>query len=659
MKKQSREPELKDKIRFLKPFEKSILETLLILTFTAFLFYLPSLLNSHLLLNRNNDLETFFWPLYSYVKNQILINKQIPFVNNMYFAGTPLLSDPQTPYFYLSNLIFLFLPTDLAFLITFFVHSVFAGFSMFICAKKGFNLSAKSAFISGVIFMSSPKFAGYLEAGHVGLIYSWPWIPLVLLCLIKIAQKPTVRTSVFFGICVSSIFFTHLVTFLIVSSISLVFLGYSLLTKITTNKKSAILSLTLGYLITFGFVAISLFPQIEWSNQSTRFLLLKDRDVYPKWETYKEFAVNVVSPMLGKKYPDSEKLIPIGIFEAIALSVLFVKSNHKVKALSLGIFTTILILALNNKSPLYPLLLNVDYYSLLRVATRFWFIMVLFMSLGIGYLYENIKINKVLLEALIIATIAEQILTSWWYYSKPIIQQTNLAPVSILDNIKLDKSLYRVMCTTRCISAKDALDNNVELIEGYNTVQQINFYKEAWQLTGKYWNYYTLSIPPFGTFLTEKLNPAPLDLGEFNVKYLISPYPLSSTNLTFLIKNSGYYIYKNLLFKDRVYLTNDNLNQTKSLILNLNTPNHKIIEVPQGSDLKKLMFSQVYSKGWRAYLNDKKEALIQERPNTLMAIDINSDTRSVELIYKPDYFYVGALLTTITFIISLVLLTLF
>ena len=75
---------------------------------------------------------------------------------------------------------------------------------------------------------------------------------------------------------------------------------------------------------------------------------------------------------------------------------------------------------------------------------------------------------------------------------------------------------------------------------------------------GGYWNYYTLAIPPWGNVLFDKLKPDSISLGEYNVKYIISPYKLGDQNLT-LEKNIGsYFVYTNKLIRPRAYFENDN-----------------------------------------------------------------------------------------------------
>ncbi|PJA42828.1 hypothetical protein CO176_01325, partial [Candidatus Woesebacteria bacterium CG_4_9_14_3_um_filter_39_10] len=107
----------------------------LVIFLTVLFFYLPIFLKPNILLERENDLQGFFWPIIYFVKNQILTNHELPLWNNVFFGGTPLLPDPQSPLFYFPNIIFLILPIGIGFIASFFLHSVLAGVGMYITSK--------------------------------------------------------------------------------------------------------------------------------------------------------------------------------------------------------------------------------------------------------------------------------------------------------------------------------------------------------------------------------------------------------------------------------------------------------------------------------------------------------------------------------------------
>src|SRR5579859_4223436 len=142
---------------------------IILLLFSA-LFYLPIIINSNILVNRGNDLTNFFYPIFYFVRDSIFKFHQLPFWNNLFFSGTPLLPDPQAPIFYLPNLIFLFFKNiDTGFTISIFLHIFIGGVGMYYLAKKGFNFSKASSVFCAFLYIASPKLSGYIEAGHYGL----------------------------------------------------------------------------------------------------------------------------------------------------------------------------------------------------------------------------------------------------------------------------------------------------------------------------------------------------------------------------------------------------------------------------------------------------------------------------------------------------------
>ena len=94
--------------------------TVLLIIAAAILINLPLWAKPNLFLARGNDLQEFFLPIIQYCKEHILSEKSFPLWNTTILSGTPLLPDPQSPLFYLPNILFLILPIGLGFLIQIF-----------------------------------------------------------------------------------------------------------------------------------------------------------------------------------------------------------------------------------------------------------------------------------------------------------------------------------------------------------------------------------------------------------------------------------------------------------------------------------------------------------------------------------------------------------
>src|SRR3989344_69034 len=187
---------------------------LIILGITIF-FYLPIILHPEILVARDNDLQQQFWPFFYYIKQNFWQFHELPFWNNLIFAGIPLLPDPQFSLFYPPNFIFLLLPTNIAFIIYFIFHTFLGGLGVYFMSRKFFNFSNFVSIFSTTIYIFSPRLAGYLEAGHSGLVASFGWLPWVLLAILMLSKKPQYLWSVILAISLAGIFFTHTITFLI------------------------------------------------------------------------------------------------------------------------------------------------------------------------------------------------------------------------------------------------------------------------------------------------------------------------------------------------------------------------------------------------------------------------------------------------------------
>lgn len=621
----------------------SHLPQMIILLFNIF-FYLPIFQNPNILINRGNDLTQFFWPIFYFVKNNILHLHQIPLWNNLFFSGTPLLPDPQSPIFYLPNILFLiFKKIDTGFVVSIFLHIFIGGIGMYFLAKKSFNFSKISSLFCSFLYIASPKLAGYLEAGHYGLITSWGWLPFIFLFTILVTRKPNIRNITFLSFFLALIFYSHILIFAIsVISISLLYFYF---------KKNPIPLLFAG-VICFGFIAISLIPQLSWQEQTTRNLLLNNPDVYPKWLGFKEFIKASVSPiLLGSKFIwelDTEKIIGLGLLTSLFSFFGFLKLKLKSKIIMVIIILTIFLISLNNISPFYSLLIKQNWYILLRVATRFWFLITFISILLAGYGFDILlkrKNLRFLIYVLAFLAITELLLTSWTKILKPIKESDNQASIEVYKFLSGDKSQFRVFCLDRCLSQKESAIYGLELADGYGTLQQMNYYIYSEQLSQSFYrNRYTLSIPPFEIFEYEKLQPYSPNLGSYNIKYVISNHVLYDKNLKLIKQIGKYLIYGNKINLER---SNYKISFYSPNFIQVDTSNHK-------NNL--VVLSEVYNKDWQAYANGEKEIPIIETVDATRSVKINDDTKFVDFVYQPKSFLIGLIITLFT-IFSLVTLS--
>ena len=622
---------------------KKIAAILLPLGLITTLVYLPILVNPSIVLERGNDLQEFFWPIYLFVKKQILENNTFPLWNNLFLSGTPLLPDPQAPLFYLPNIIFLLLPIGVGFIASMFLHTLVGGGGAYLAARRGFGFSKNASFFAAILYILTSRTAAYLEAGHFGLIAATAWIPFTLLATIMLAKKPAASWSILLAFALSGTFYTHTLTF-VYSAI----LATATLATITIFSKRKRLSakplayFALGAAITFGLIAISFLPQLEWAGQTSRVVLATDRQVWPKWHSLGEFGQAVLAPWWKGTDEswglDTEKWISLGIIPVLLAMYGFLKIKKWAKVALIILVLGTLLIAHNNASPIYEFLISQDWFIYTRVSTRAWFVVALIATFLAAYGYQTLEMRggKKIVKVLAALAIIELLIISWIMISKPIGDQSKYVSRDVLEFLSADKDQFRIFCVNRCVSQKDAAIHNLELVEGYSTLIQMNYYKHAWQLTGTFWDYYTLAIPPIGAYKFEDLQPGAASLGEYNTKYVISPHELLDAGFS-LVKEAGdYKIYLNKAFKPRA-----NAPITKY------GPNHIRVDTSDFTG-KQIILAEVYNPGWKAYLNGEEKVEVQETPIALRAVDVRDDTRFVDFKYQPESYQWGRMITFAT-----------
>ena len=613
------------------------------------ILYLPILSNPSIILNRGNDLEEQFWPVFYLINKIFWENHLIPLWNNLWFSGMPLLSDPQFSLFYPGNFVYYFFPTDVAIIIYLLIHSLLGGIGTYLASKLSLHLSKKASIFAGVLFIFLPKSSGFLEAGHIGLVGSLAWSPFILLGVLKLTQKPEIKWTVLLGIAYSGLFFTHTINFLIISFTSVLFFFVSFF-LVHTKKVAAFVLFFLAGSLTFGLTAITLLPQLEWLPTTTRSLLLKERIVYPVWTGIFEFLKNIFIPWYGGLSTlweiDTEKWLAIGLIPACLAIFGFFKLSIKLKVLIIISCTVISLIALNNSSPISNLLTSIDLFVLSRVSTRIWVIIVLLIVFLSAFGFDKLKLmKKRLAYSIILLAIIESLFISWLRLAKPIPIQNEFAPEEVYKFLSMDKNKFRVFCVTRCLSQHSAVIYKLELIEGYNTLQQKNYFDQFIQLSQVYWDKYTLSLPPFEIYKFRELKPFAPELADYNVKYVISPYKLYDKDLVLKKRIENYFIYENSIVKNRAFFANGAA--AKVTIYSPNFIRVTTLNFPS----KEFTLSEVWSAGWKAYLNGTDETVILEPKNKLRNVKITQDTKFVDFKYQPKSYTAGAAITSSTLLI--------
>lgn len=511
---------------------KSIIQEFILPSFIITIFaFLPFFANQNLLLNRNNDLTEFFWPIFYYIKQFILTNHFIPQTNELFFSGTPLLSDPQNPVWYLPNIIFLFLDIDHAIFLSLLTHIFFGTIGSLIVARKLFRWDLGTSIIVTSLYIFSTPLFSFLEAGHWGLVLFWSWLPYLIFSSVKLTKKPNLKILFLFAVSASSIYFSHVLTFLICISVLVLYF--------LTQKKFKYPFL--GLIFTLVLISPALISQVKWQGNTTRHLLLNRPEVFPIWRGKTELIRTIFT-----FNSETEKAITVG-FSVFTISFLsFLKLNRKRKIFIFLIVSSLLLIIANNVSPILLFLMKFDFYILARVTTRVWFLVFLLLLFLIGRWLNNKKGWLQLLCGTLL--VCEALLISYSYVNKPISKREDI-PSTFYQILKNDPKNFRVLCVTHCIPQKQAAINNIKLVEGYGTLQNLDYYYQIQDALNTSWNNYSLFIPPFDVFLYQQVQPNPKKLLMFNTKYVITKHKLNNKNFIPIAKHNPYILYKNSLWE--------------------------------------------------------------------------------------------------------------
>lgn len=634
---------------------RNTLKIFLIIFLSTLVFYLPIIINPTIILNRNNDLQEYYWPIIFFEKKHILQDHALPLWNNMFFSGTPLLPDPQSLLFYPPALLFLLLPIDLSIIAWFMLHTFLGGLGAYFTARKGLGFSQISSIFTAIFYITFPKAAGFLEAGHLTLVASIAWLPYILWATINLIKSPNVKQSIFLSIGVSGLFFTFPTIAASAGAAAILLTVGCCLFR--SHSLKALLYLALGFILAGGLTAITLLPQLEWIGQTTRFILLQDRDVYPKWQGMSDF-VKAIYPHLfggvGAIYRlDSEKWIVNGFFLSILTLIGFLKLKNKFRVFALLFLAIVLTIVLNNISPIYSLLLSSDWYVLSRVSTRNWLLVMMVLVFLAGFGFEKLQRGfKKLAFTLAILSIIEMLFLSWLRLETPIQSQEEKVPESLYQYLKSDTERFWVFCVNRCLSQRDVAKYNLQTIEGYATIYQKNYYDSFIQLDQVFWDKYSSTLPPSSVYKYRQIQPVASILGDHNVKYVISPYTLKDTNFKLVKQFGSFFVFENTLARSRAYFYTRGASSEIEAPITYYSPNKIVIDSSRHK-ADEVVLAETWSSGWKAKTNGGKRIKVVETNNKLMKVKIEPETQFVELYYCPESYRLGKAISIFTLLAML------
>lgn len=238
---------------------------------------------------------------FRYLAIEEIKNFELPLWNSYNFAGTPLLANFQSAPFYFLNTLYFLLPFSLAWTLQVILQPILAGMFTYLYLRK-IGTSPLAGFFGGLTFSLSGFSVVWMEWNTVVQVALW--LPLVLLAIENIFDKPSYKWAVIllFALC-SQLFAGHIQTsfyLLVLSSVYIIAKAFSQehKGKLSKNLESILKTLVpfIGIFCLFVmFTFIQWFPFLQYIGYSARDI---DRSFWlePGWFIPFEHLVQFLAP---------------------------------------------------------------------------------------------------------------------------------------------------------------------------------------------------------------------------------------------------------------------------------------------------------------------------------------------------------------------------
>lgn len=553
-----------------------------------------------------ND-QFFYWKsfLVTSIKSGV-----IPFWNPYSFSGTPFLAHPSTAAFYPFNILFFIFPLNFAFMIYFLTHIFLASVFMYYIAQKNFDKF--SSLISSIIFAFSGLFAARIYAGHLDIISSLIWIPLVFGFMRETYLKFSKKSGV---LAVLSLVMQILAgyQFVVILTLELLTIYTFLHLLFNFDKKKIIFQITralkifLLIFISFGISAIQLLPTYQFVSHSIR------ADGLPynvaSWGSASLDSLKLfVSPLIfGNPFPQGysytgpapnyfELIYYSGRLPLIIITIfLFVSCwkfiNRKFVILESFYLITaaifFVVMSLGSNSGLHRLIYDLfPFYRLFRIPAQHLMMVVFILSLLTGLSIASVRNGYLKLVLGVLITLELFLFNNNFIrLSHKPTQEVDYELINTISNPKLN---FRVLPDYPVVSGvRSDLDfeafsyYKIPSTSGYNPIILKNYYQFI-DLTNKSnqssISYYNVEIPP------PSYDSSAIDF--LGVNYLIADQVYDLTLMKLNPKFGGpvretksYVLFENLSAMPRFFMTYKSIEYKNNdeLSIKLNKYNYDFI----------------------------------------------------------------------------------
>ena len=407
------------------------------------------------------------------------------------------------------------------------------------------------------MFILSPKLIGHIEEGNWTLVIAAAWLPALYYGL----KKKSFWWAI---ISLAAIIINNLnIGYYSIIFVFSYFVLKNLLSDRLTISLISLIRILLAVLIVSALTLPRWLPLAVFGGQTVRANLAEAP--LPLW-SWTKIGKSLVFPLSGG-YPvlQNEEILYVGAVPILLIIAYLVFKGPALprqgRALSEIRFWLIwaifiLVVALNNKTPLFYLINKLPGFSLLRITTRPWIFVSLAAALAVPSMIRQIrdigqirgirmsrKFSNFVIAVLSGLTLIEFIWFDWRIFNRREVVEDPV-PKRFYRQMAMGGVMARAYCTTGCLDRLTAQRMGIALLGGNNPIQLKSFVEYLQAAGGYKETGYHPILPPYTVFNQQPQPDAEL-LGKTAVKFVVSTFELRDNNLKLIDQEGEYRLYRN------------------------------------------------------------------------------------------------------------------
>ncbi len=639
-----------------------------------------------------DTLFRLFFPNAAFVRDS-LSHLSFPFWNPHLYSGVPFLANIKSALFYPATYLVVFMDFPTALVLNMWGHSVLAGCVMYAFSRE-LGLSKPGAMATSVVYAFNGFFV--MHYSFPSQFYSYAWLPLILLFGVKYQKTSNFRFVLYASIVMAFQVFAGHPQFVIYTVLILVVF----LLSVMPWKKTVLLTGGVGG-VALLLTSVQWIPALNLIFKSTRF-----HGQGIDWATaYSlhpvEFAVMLLGPLWNQYFvPQSGDPHIVGFYVGLPVLALCGFGLSKVCWRQVRVFWVLVclgvFLSFGKYIFLYEWVLGFcPWLGVLRFPAQSLFMVCFGLSVAAGFGFDRLNVGKKVKWAFLGIIVMDLFLFSLKGISS-VDRTVYEACTPLTDYFQTNGKGARLMMSPRTrlqhtrrgknetqawLNYKDSLVPNMGMAYGLydaDGYEELRFqtYEQILGEMGKdplspWLNVFSVrfilsfwDIPQAGFRLLKQglikvfENPHVLPRAYFVSDSLIMD---SKDILSFVAQNPEHDFSRQVIFSKKQVKRTQNLHQPhqeqpgKAVVhvaryLTNFVELHAVTDVPGW-----VVLADTYDVGWTGRVNGEKVSILQAN-YIQRAVPVEPGHHVIELTYRPPFFFLGAWLSFIGFVLCLVVL---